>query len=326
MTRSGYRIRVVPSSWWPKGRSLEHDGLFYSCSVDFEEADGLLALYDPTEELLRFKGPKLWYTYEPSWHAHYHQHPVGKRLVKTLRPSEWAYFANRDPAYRVPHITFGIDLTKTTRCENPRNAAVAAVNNCGGQFWFLKPHIWQRNWLILEPRVELFGSRSWWKTFRHFPAVWRRGAPRNYRGESNLTHMQDAFREFLSQYKVCVCLENSCEPHYFTEKFVNAVRAGCVPIYHAHPTVAERFLKGAKWVDPGDVGFSAKRTLDCALGADLESFQTANDAWLDSGVLDPTGYQGYFSQLHAILKGKLTSEPAQPLPAETIRSLDAQQA
>ena len=318
-----FKVRVAPSSWWPRGRTFLHDDLLYSDAITLQEAHALLALYDPTEVLLRFRGPKVWYTYEPSWHTHYRRHPVGRRLAKTLPASEWLHFANPDPEFRVPNITFSHELSRPRVKGFRRKGAVATVNYNGGRHWYLKPHIWLRNRMILEPRVDLFGRRSEWQKFRHFPAVWRQSYPGNYCGETKLTHLQDAFCEFLSRYKVYVCLENSCEPCFFTEKFVNAARAGCIPVYHAHPTVAKRFLEGAKWIDPKDHAFSARRTLDCALAADVAEFQSANDAWLDSGVIDHTGFRGFFTRIHALLKAKLTSDPALPLSAEAARRLDS---
>jgi hypothetical protein len=285
-----------------------------------ESADAVLALYDPTEELLQFKGPKLWYTYEPMWHPHFRRHPVGKELVRRLQPSEWVYFSNPDPAHRVAHITWGNELTKQRVKSALRDAAVACVTNFGGRYWFLKKHIWLRNKMLLHGKVELFGRKAAWTQFRHFPEVWRCGVPGNYCGEPTGNHMDDHFLEFLAGYKVCLCFENSTEPYYFTEKFVNAVRAGCIPVYHAHATVTTNFLKGAKWVDPADHGFNPKRTVDYALAANQREFQQANDAWLDSGVLDATGYLGFWNRLHSLMKAKLTKEAPVPMSAEKCRS------
>ena len=72
----------------------------------------------------------------------------------------------------------------------------------------------------------------------------------------------------FSRYHAAICLENTLEPYYFTEKFVDGVRAGCVPVYRAHPTVRDGVLRGARWVDPTDFGLSAKRTLEFALSLD----------------------------------------------------------
>jgi hypothetical protein len=40
--------------------------------------------------------------------------------------------------------------------------------------------------------------------------------------------------------------------HLPLNQFVDAVMAGCVPIYHAHETVRDTVLVGARWVDPAE--------------------------------------------------------------------------
>ncbi len=117
--------------------------------------------------------------------------------------------------------------------------------------------------------------------------------------------MDEEHVRFLSNYKVAVCLENCVEANYFTEKFVNATRAGCIPVYHAHPTVKERFLADARWVDPVDFDFSPRRTIEHALAQDQSEFRRVNDAWLMSGVLEKTDDRSYFQKLHDIMKWKL---------------------
>jgi hypothetical protein len=86
---------------------------------------------------------------------------------------------------------------------------------------------------------------------------------------------------------------------------VNAARAGCIPVYDSHPTVRDRFLSGAKWVDPVDFDFSPKRTIELALAADQSGFREQNDEWLRSGVLAETDDQKMLSRLHAIIEAKL---------------------
>jgi hypothetical protein len=88
-----------------------------------------------------------------------------------------------------------------------------------------------------------------------------------------------------------VCLENACAPYWFTEKFVNAARAGCVPVYYAHPTVRDTFLKGAKWIDPADFSFNVSATLQAAEECDAEAFRDQNHRWLQNGLLQTT--EGY---------------------------------
>ena len=300
-----YRCRVVSQqfkadSW----NDFRLGRILYSPRVPFEEADALLVLYDPSDELLKFAGPKLWFTIEPSWHHHFRSHPLGKRLVQDLDATERAFYGHRDARYRIPHPTYGGSLSRP-RAASVRGAAVAAVNNFGGRLWFLQSHFRTRNRMILDRRVELFGLPEAWAQFRHFPKLWIRRPPDNYAGRTTPGFDDDENLRFLSAYKVAVCLENCTEPYYFTEKFVNAVRAGCVPVYHAHATVKNSFLSGARWVDPADFAFSPRRTIDFALNQDQMEFRSINDAWLESGILADTDEQKVMSKLHEIISSKL---------------------
>ena len=282
------------------------DDILYSPRVPLERANALLALYDPSEELLAFDGPKLWFTIEPSWHHHFHSHPVGRRLVRELEISERAFYGHPLVSNRVPHPTFRGELT-TPRVPASNRAAIACASNFGGRTWFLKRRFSLRNRFILSPLVDLYGSPLSWKQFRHFPAILRSGPPPNYRGRPSLGEefFDEPYIEFLSTFKVAVCLENCVEPQYFTEKFVNAVRGGCIPIYHAHSTVKERFLRHAKWIDPAEFGFLPRRTIEFALNQDQTEFRSINDAWLESGILADTDNLKMLPNLHEIISAKL---------------------
>ena len=76
-------------------------------------------------------------------------------------------------------------------------------------------------------------------------------------------------------------MENCTEASYFTEKFVNAVRAGCIPVYHAHAPVKNSLLSGARWIDPAEFAFSSRRTIEFALNQDQDEFRSINDTWLN---------------------------------------------
>ena len=303
--KTEYRCRVVSQqfkadSW----NDFRLGTILYSPRVPLEEADALLVLYDPSDELLRFTGPKLWFTIEPSWHSHFHSHPVGKRLVQELDATERAFYGHPDARYRVPHPTYRGTLSRP-RVASVRRAVVATVNNFGGRLWFLKSHIWSRNRMIFDRRVELFGLPEAWAQFRRFPKLWIRRPPDNYMGRASPAAADDDHIRFLSPYKVAVCLENCTEAYYFTEKFVNAVRAGCIPVYHAHATVKTSFLSGARWIDPADFAFSPRRTIDFALNQDQMEFRSINDAWLESGILADTDELKVVPKLHEIISGKL---------------------
>jgi hypothetical protein len=161
--------------------------------------------------------------------------------------------------------------------------------------------------MILSPLVELFGKPESWAKFRSFPRIWQQRPPSSYQGctSPGKDHFDEDHARFLSGYKVAVCLENCVEADYFTEKFVNAARAGCIPVYHAHSTVRSRFLASAKWVDPADFGFSPKRTIEYALTQDQAEYRRINDAWLESGILAETDNRKVIPMLHKILKSRL---------------------
>src|SRR5437762_10412409 len=81
-----YRCRVVSQqfkadSW----NDFRLGAILYSPRVPLQEADALLVLYDPSDELLRFTGPKLWFTIEPSWHHHFHSHPRSEEHTSELQ-------------------------------------------------------------------------------------------------------------------------------------------------------------------------------------------------------------------------------------------------
>ena len=303
-----FRCRLVSKAYGcDSWNDFMIDGVLYSARVPFEGADALLALYDPTEELLSFPGPKLWFTSEPSWHAHFTKNPVGRKLVRELSAEDRAWYGSALPHMRVPHYTHNGSLGSSRETVR-RAAAVACVSNYGGRLWFTRAHFRQRNRFILHPRVELYGKPEVWRGFSHFPKIWKRGAPANFRGAPPVAPAGPAAEgliSFYSGFNVAVCLENLAEPFYFTEKFVNAVRAGCIPVYHAHPTVKSRFLSGAKWVDPADFEWSPEKTLEHALSADVSDYQATNDTWLQSGVLDGTDSARLFTQLHRIMCNKL---------------------
>jgi hypothetical protein len=302
-----YKCRIVSeqfrTSEWD---DFTMDDISYSPRLPLENADALVVLYDPSEELLKFKGPKLWFTLEPSWHHHFHHHSVGRKLIRAMDNSEHAFYGNPVSNYRVPHPTHRGPLTKP-RLPVSKQAAVAGVNNFGGRAWFLKRRFRLRNRMITCPLVELFGEPKSWATFRHFPQLWIQGPPSNFQGRTTpgKNDKDEEHARFLSGYKVAVCLENCLEPHYFTEKFVNAVRAGCIPVYQAHPSVEQRFLCGARWVDPADFGFSPQQTIEYALSQDQAAFRRANDTWLESGILAETDDRRVFPMLHKIISSKL---------------------
>jgi len=159
-----------------------------------------------------------------------------------------------------------------------RERAIAIVSNHGGSPLRCHRDIRYRNRLITVPEVDLYGRSSWRNYRRHWYSLAK--TPANYRGELPGDWSGIEKRRLMAEYKVCVCLENMNEPGYFTEKFVEAVVAGCIPVYRATPELRETVLSGASWFDPGDKRWPNERAIEAGLGADLKAIQAINSAWL----------------------------------------------
>ena len=100
-------------------------------------------------------------------------------------------------------------------------------------------------------------------------------------------------------------MENTTEPYYFSEKFYNAARAGCVPIYHAHPTLRTGVLQGALYVDPERYKFDPDATIHAALSMDMQEVQAANRLWLQKDVVRQTSFDNIWCKLAAIFRNRI---------------------
>lgn len=281
-----------PAGW-------NHPEIDFDPDIPTDQADGLLNWWNARQELLDFKGVRAWYISEPLSESYFRTR-VAREALKTLKPSEFLHHSNADPRYQVPAETHYGPREPIYRHDRPIEIG-ATTNNFGNFRWRLLSAHRLRNKFLTDPRVALFGSEEYWRKFRLWP--WSRpGAPANYRGHPNAGNChQPSFWEFLTQFKIYICLENSITPYWFTEKLVNAARAGCVPIYHAHPTVRDRFLNGARWIDPADHGFNVDRTIRAALDSNHEEIRKENYAWLKSSQLDPTEGHAIWNRIASIL-------------------------
>lgn len=271
------KIRLA-APWCAPTTEFFNGNHLFSASIELHKADALLAWWEPVEELYTFNGPKLFYCAEPFEVPSVWREPKWLAAQEKLTSHEIIRPGHPDPGRRIMHDTHHVRLSMD-RNVNRLERAVAIVSN-NGRHW---PGSWKqmdlRNSLITHSLVDLFGSTSSWAGFRR-RFLFFSCPPCNYRGELPGTWSDDSVVSLTSKYKVGVCLENSCEPFYFTEKFVNVVRAGCIPVYHAHPTVATGILKSAMWIDPSNYDFDPERTLKAAISQDLRLFQEANERWL----------------------------------------------
>lgn len=280
----------------------------FSTEIEAREADALLCEWAPTRELLDFDGPRAWYTAEPRTNPRIGvlAHRDQRRFAQRLSPWEALHHAHPDPHLRVPHVTHA--TAEPTDYAGPREErAVSVVSNFGGPIWNRGPGVRLRNAFATSHRVALYGRPDKWRYFRP-RYLSRRGLPPNFAGGVEGTGLDKI--DLLARYRVAVCLENTCEPWYFSEKFVDAARAGCVPVYHAHETVRRSVLSGARWVDPADHDFDVERTLDAAFTLDREAVAEQNFGWLGTDAVRATSELAVWERIACVLRAR--SDAAEP--------------
>lgn len=289
------QVRVI-SPWFDE---LETEEAFFSVQLPAEKADALLCDWAPSDELLTFPRRKAWYCTEPWCQFQSEGGRPWMALRRRLAQHEFLCHNHPDERWRVPAITHVEPLTVNQRTDR-KERAVAIVSNYGGDPGHRHRELTYRNRFVTQPLVDLFG-RSGWKRYR---AGWfsRRATPPNYQGELPGDWPAVAKREMMASYKVAVCLENMREPFYFTEKFVEAVCAGCIPVYRAHATVAPTVLRGAAWVDPAQYGDDPQKTLRAALALDPVVIRNQNEQWLASPLVACTHHAAVFARIGRLLR------------------------
>lgn len=255
--------------------------IVFSTNIKISEADGVFAYASPVSELLHYTGVKAWCTFESLKHSRFSRNQLWRDCYKNIKDYEFLHYSQRISDCKIPHYTSGHSELFTVSNLNPSRKAVALVSNFGGNFWGLKSRFRLRNKFILSKSVALYGQENSWKNFRNIWGFGIKKKPCNYYGEPKVRwHSTRAHLEYLSRFNVIVCMESFVEPFYFTEKFVNAARAGCIPVYHAHPTVRDGILKGASWVDPVAFKFDPELTIEFALDQNIEDYREKNWNWL----------------------------------------------
>jgi len=271
----------------------------FSIDIPTEKADALLCEWAPHPELFTFPRRKAWYCCEPQCQFRGLGNGTWPKIKARLGHNEFLWHGHPDERYRVPHITHFEPLVMNTRTDRMRKA-IAIVSNHGGSPWKRHPDIAYRNRLITHPDVDLYGRSGWTRYRQHWYSPPK--APANYRGEIPGDWPAAGKRDLMAKYKVAICLENMLEPHYFTEKFVEAVVAGCVPVYRARPELEHAVLSDARWIDPANRTGSIQTVIFDALNSDSKAVLDQNFEWLQKNKhLALTHSQKVFERIGHIL-------------------------
>jgi hypothetical protein len=299
MEPRAFRVRLE-RPWHDK--VAEFGDILLSTRLPLEDADALLCDFDPTPNLYRATVPSAWYCCEPVSTPRGHRTTPRALIAQVRLPaSRILHHAHTDARYRVPAVAsrdelFFADAPK----RKARAVAIVSFAGTPGLRW---DALRKRNAMILHERVDLFGSERVWSAFKH--TIWSRPrTPENYRNAVPGSWGTRQKIALLALYHATVCMENTSEPYYFTEKFVDAVMAGCVPIYHAHQTVRDTLLAGAKWVDPAEFDFDPSRTLEYALSQDREAWAAVNRRWLENENVRSTTWSAIMERACRILRAQ----------------------
>lgn len=289
--------------------------VLFSPDLPFDQVDGMLAYQKPHEALLTFRGPKAWYCIESTNHSAFRRKGLWRELRDRLSDQGFLHFSNPNQKFRVPHYTTGHDEHRLYYANDTKreNVAVAVVSSFGGPYWRVKPAASFRTRSILCESIRIYGAASSWEKFRKWGVgeIGPVGPPTNYCGAPPVQwHSTVAHYRWLSNFKAILCLENRCEPYYFTEKFPAAVMAGAVPIYHPHPTVQWSYLQNAKYINPSDYGYDMEVTVRAALDADITAIQKCNEEWLKSLFLTSSTRRGIFNRIAGIFVQHLVTGDA----------------
>jgi hypothetical protein len=292
------KLRVRFLSPWQT--SVETEQAIFSTDFSTEEADALLCYWSPSSELFTFPRRKVWYCCEPQCQFRGLGGGTWPKIKARLAPDEFLWHGHPDKRYRVPHVTHFEPLVMNIN-QDRSDKAIAIVSNYGGAPWKRHPDLSYRNRVITNPSVDLYGRDGW----QRYRSRWysRAKTPVNYKGEIPGDWPAGEKRQLMSKYKVAICLENMNEPYYFSEKFVEAVMAGCIPVYRAHPTIRNSVLRGAAWCDPTDVGSDPHEVIIEALARDLASVQQTNLAWSINQNVASTHASAVFARIGEILAG-----------------------
>ncbi|MEQ1525781.1 MAG: glycosyltransferase family 10 [Gallionella sp.] len=158
--------------------------------------------------------------------------------------------------------------------------------------------------LGLEGKVEVFGRG--WESAENMPLL----------QAAKLTDIHSVFKgscnnkhELLSRYKFTIAYENTAYPGYVTEKIIDAMVAGSVPLYLGAPDIIEQ-LPAEAFIDAR--AFSSPEAITAYLAQMTESEAitkiAAGQKFLQSSQGQRHTYEGFAEWIVSLASDKVSSE------------------
>jgi hypothetical protein len=288
-------LRIHLKSPW--SHEFTTQSAIFSSEIPLADADAILCDWQPHDSILSYEGPKAWYCCEPPNQFRTIDKGTWPRFRRKLGDNFFLSHDHPNPLCRIPHVTHFQDLTINRNLQRD-HLAVSIVSNHGGSPLYRTPSVNFRNHFITHSLVDLYGRQSW----KHFRKNWysRASFPSNYKGELPGDWHQNEKRRLMSKYRFAICLENEPSPFYFTEKFVEAVCAGCIPIYQSHQSLRDNVLHGAMWVEPKR---NIEETLEYCDKIDQEEVQSKNEYWIRHNThLQNTSIQRVYEKIETYFR------------------------
>lgn len=271
------KIKIGYSDFW--GELIPNDNYFYN----------LLSLeYDV--EIDNQNPDILFYTVYSDNHLKYDMNKV----IKILYTGE-----NSRPDYTQCHYSLSFDYS-----DDPRNYRLplwALVLN-----WFNRPYRDERDQAYLHSIEDFMNKRQTKKTrFCSFIASKPMGkrlefVPKLYQYKqidcggklyNNIPLVPGRGDQiykinFLMDYKFNIAFENSSHDGYCTEKIINSMFAGCLPIYWGDPLVAKDFNKHSflNWHEYGDDNLFIEKIIEIDNNDNLYR-DMINQPWFEGGKI-----------------------------------------
>jgi len=212
-----------------------------------------------------------WKIFKP--HAPLHRYHAVLGLYQPAEPCTFIEFPLAAAHFGVP-----VDQLYTLREEL---LAVGKTRFCC--FVVSKRHRSKKHGKLAAERIALFEKINAWKRVDSAGAIYNNVGYRAPRGTD--------FLRWIANYKYMICLENSIEPGYITEKPFQAWFAGTVPIYHG--ACIER-LNGESIIPghPGGVICELERLESCPA-----AYETKRRAELTGSRLSLIAFEQQFRKL-----------------------------
>ncbi len=169
--------------------------------------------------------------------------------------------------------------------------------------WKLQLHDNRIDFLALlgtQDKIDVFGRG--WENIGNLPVVQAekiKGISNIFKGTCENKH------ELLSNYKFTIAYENTAYPGYVTEKIVDAIVSGSIPVYMGAPDILEQ-LPADTFIDARELGSVEAIATRMEEMTESEAIKmiAAGQRYLQTSLAQRYTYEGYADWVVSLISGK----------------------